>query len=54
MRKSVCLFAIFVVISTGVAPLLHAERAGTNPHPQTATSTIVQVIASTVCDYLGI
>ena len=40
------------LLATFAIPSLHAERAGTNPHPQTQSApTLLQLIMSTVLSY---
>lgn len=57
MQKSVRLFTFVAVLSLTIAPAIHAERAGTNPHPQAVVAqpapTILELIKSTVLGYFG-
>lgn len=57
MQKSFRLFTFVAVLSLTTAPFLHAERAGTNPHPQGVVAqpapTILEIIKSTVLSYFG-
>ena len=56
MQKSVRLFALVAVLSLSVAPSLHAEQMGTNPHPQVAHSTsgVWGSFLSSVRGYFGL
>ena len=56
MQKSVRLFALAAVLSLSVAPSLHAEQMGTNPHPQVAHSTsgVWGSFLSSVRGYFGL
>ena len=55
MQKSFRLFALVAALTLTVAPSLHAERMGTNPHPQVATPlTTMQLISYAVLSYFGV
>ncbi len=54
MQKSVRLFVLVAVLSLTAAPQLRAERMGTNPHPQIAALSAVQIFTYTVLSYLGV
>ena len=57
MQKSFRLFTFVIALSLTIVPALHAERAGTNPHPQVVVAqpapTILQIIKSTILGYFG-
>lgn len=52
--KSIRLFALVAALTLTIAPSMHAERMGTNPHPQVAAPlTTMQIISYTVLSYFG-
>jgi hypothetical protein len=57
VSKSVRAFTLMVTLVLTAAPALHAERGGTNPHPQIAAVveplTTVQLITYTLLSYFG-
>jgi hypothetical protein len=57
MQKSFRLFALVAVLSLVAAPSLHAERTGTNPHPQVVSvvsPSAWDTIVYTVRSYFGL
>ena len=57
MVKSVRGFALLAALSLSVVPALHAERTGTNPHPQAIAApealTTFQLITYTLFSYFA-
>jgi hypothetical protein len=54
MKTFVRSFVLAFVLALIATPSLHAERTGTNPHPQVALLTTLQIIGLTVSIYLGV
>jgi hypothetical protein len=57
MQKSIRSIAVFAALAMTAVPALHANRMGTNPHPQVAVvppPSILDVITYTALSYFGL